>query len=500
MSITQADERVRPATSLPAFARTPVLATSGLTALLLVLAGTHTPYFFDELYYIAAGSSRNLSWGYMDQPPLVPLLAGMNDHLAPGSLLLLRLPSTLAAAAMVVVAALIARELGGDRAAQLLAAASVATSAAIVGASYLATAAIDPLWWTLIVWVVARWARLHRAGVRADHLLVAAAGITVVSLQTKYLVPALWAGILLGALVCGPRALPRQRVLWVAGGIAALTTIPTLVWQATHGWPYVFRMAAMVHNEWVGGPQFVTDTLLYCGILGFWVILIGIVRVLWRPQRHPAAFLAVGLLVVAVAFGLNQGRVWYEVETFPSLMAIGAVETVALARQIPRWLSYPLGAFVVLSSLMSTLLWLPVGAVAPPASILRTTADATLERYRSLPADERDHTAVLAADYAVAAAVDVLGRRAGGPSAYSADRGYGYFAQPPATADRILWVGLSDPPAGVRFAFTECRAQPQTEELRFWDCTGRTTPWTAVWPTILTNEMPLRPAEPRTPA
>lgn len=42
-----------------------------------------------------------LSWGYADQPPLVPALAGWLDTLFPHSLVALRLPSTLTAAASV---------------------------------------------------------------------------------------------------------------------------------------------------------------------------------------------------------------------------------------------------------------------------------------------------------------------------------------------------------------------------------------------------------------
>lgn len=85
---------------------------------LMLFAGRYG-YHGDELYFIVAGSHP--AFGYPDQPPLVPMLAGLMHHIA-ASLYLLRLPSALAAAATVVVAGAIARDAGGGRRAQLIAA------------------------------------------------------------------------------------------------------------------------------------------------------------------------------------------------------------------------------------------------------------------------------------------------------------------------------------------------------------------------------------------
>ena len=72
----------------------------------------------DELYFAMLPPS----WGYIDQPPLVPLLA----HALDASVVLVRLPATLCAAASVVVLGLLVRELGGDRRAQVFAAVAYA--------------------------------------------------------------------------------------------------------------------------------------------------------------------------------------------------------------------------------------------------------------------------------------------------------------------------------------------------------------------------------------
>ena len=95
----------------PRLAWRPVLLLAGALALVHGVASAWYGAFGDELYFIAAG--RHLAWGYADQPPLVPWLAAALDHLAPGNLVVLRLPATLASAGHVVLAALLAGRWAG---------------------------------------------------------------------------------------------------------------------------------------------------------------------------------------------------------------------------------------------------------------------------------------------------------------------------------------------------------------------------------------------------
>jgi hypothetical protein len=108
----------------PALALGPLLLVAALLAgLLLAVAGRYG-YHRDELYFLEA--SRHLAWGYVDQPPLTPALAGVARLIDQDSLVVLRLLPALAVAAMVAVAGLIARELGGGRQVQVLTAACAA--------------------------------------------------------------------------------------------------------------------------------------------------------------------------------------------------------------------------------------------------------------------------------------------------------------------------------------------------------------------------------------
>src|ERR1700684_1335136 len=105
------------------FVRASVLLLSSLSLLRLLIqfAGiNHYGWFRDELYYMACG--EHLSWGYVDQPPLIALISWFARHVFGNSMFDVRLLPALAGAAVVFLAGWIAREFGGGLFAQFLAA------------------------------------------------------------------------------------------------------------------------------------------------------------------------------------------------------------------------------------------------------------------------------------------------------------------------------------------------------------------------------------------
>src|ERR1700686_709419 len=80
-------------------------------------------YFRDEFDYLAC--ANHLSWGYVDQPPLIPLLARISQMLLGDSLRSIRFLPALASSVLVIQTAVIARELSGRRFALLLSAVTI---------------------------------------------------------------------------------------------------------------------------------------------------------------------------------------------------------------------------------------------------------------------------------------------------------------------------------------------------------------------------------------
>ncbi len=220
-----------PLVNLPDLALGPVLIVAGLLGALLVAFSDRYGYHRDELYFLQCG--RHLALGFPDQPPLVPVIARLMSDLAPGSLVLLRLPSALAAAAVVVLTAMITRELGGHRTAQILAAGIIALAPVTLGSSHLlSTTAFDlPAWALLCLLLI----RILRTG--NSRLWLLAGLVAGIGLLDTDLVTFLIFAVVVGLIAAGPRQPLRSPWFYAGGAIALGLWAPYLAWQAAHGWP-----------------------------------------------------------------------------------------------------------------------------------------------------------------------------------------------------------------------------------------------------------------------
>src|SRR3954452_9724310 len=111
--------------SIPPLARGPVAAAMLAQAVLLTAFSAGYGYERDELYF----RMLRPGLGYLDQPPLTPLLARLTRHLIADQTWALRIPATIAAGLSVLVIALTTREAAGGRRANTQAAWGCAVAA-----------------------------------------------------------------------------------------------------------------------------------------------------------------------------------------------------------------------------------------------------------------------------------------------------------------------------------------------------------------------------------
>jgi len=194
----------RPPTPVSRSDRVPVLAWVIGAVFVAVELAVSGRYGFqqDELYFIVAG--HHLAFGYVDQPPLAPLLTRVTDIFGVSPTAIRILPA-LAGGALVIMAARLAALFGAGRFGRVLAALTTACAPVIIGAVHVGnTTPLDLLAWTAVLVCVST------ALLRDRPRWWLAAGVAAgIGLEADNLVVLLLIGLALGLLVSPQRPVLR---------------------------------------------------------------------------------------------------------------------------------------------------------------------------------------------------------------------------------------------------------------------------------------------------
>jgi 4-amino-4-deoxy-L-arabinose transferase-like glycosyltransferase len=494
---------VRPATPVtggrPAFAAVPVgIVAAGIAVILFALSSRYG-FHRDELYFLVAGAHP--AWGYVDQPPLTPIVARTATALFGNTPTGLRVPATLAAAATIVVVALVARELGGGRGAQVLAALCAAVSGFVLAVGHMvSTATFDLLAWVLIAWLALR---LLRTGDGRWWLALGAA--VGVGTLNKYLVGLLVIALVVAVLAVGPRDVLRGR--WLVAGvvIAAVLAAPNLWWQATHGWPQVTVAGGISADDGTENRVlFVPMQIAFLSPLLVPVWIAGILR-LWRdPDLRWARSMAVAYPVLCVLVLASGGKPYYALPLLLVLTAAGCEPLVRWARG--RWRVATVVVVGVVAAAMSAVITLPVlpaDSLSVPNAINEEQGEqlgwpqltsAVAAGWSAIPAAQRSRAVIFAENYGEAGAIARYGPARGLPEPYSGHMSNADWGPPPDSSNGPVVVVNQEGDQGIGRFFTGCHVVGHVDTGRNVDnqeqgapvtlCSGTTRPWSALWPSL----------------
>lgn len=484
-----------------------------VTALHLLLGGRYD-LFRDELYFIVCG--QHPAWGYADQPPLVPLLAAAL-HTLSWSAWPLRVPGALAAGALVWLTGRLARGLGGGDLAVALAALAVAIAPMLLGlTAILSTSLFEPLAWTAVTWLIVR-------AMRGEPRAMIPAGLVAgVALETRYGIAFWLVGLALGLLGTPQRVLLARRETWIGVALAAAIALPSALWQAAHGFPFLeLGKAAAGKNADVPLGAFLANQVVVMNpaLAPLW--LAGLAAPFLSRRLRDLRLVPLACLVVLVIVRLGHGKDYYLAPLYPTLFAIGAA---ALAPLLTTRLRRLAAGAVTVAAVTIALVVLPIALpLLSPftlADYMRTIGFAPQQQERSfagtalpqvfadqlgwhdftrqvvdawerMPASDRTRTAILLDNYGEAAALDIYGRPAGLPPSLSGHNQYGLWGmrgQAPANVvlvkrDYSGWQGECAelvPLAVTQSRFAMAYENGKTVVL----CRGLKRPLAALWPQI----------------
>jgi hypothetical protein len=480
--------------------RVPVLAwviAAVFVAVELAVSGRYG-FLQDELYFIVAG--HHLAFGYVDQPPLAPLLTRITGILGVNPTAVRIIPA-LAGGAIVIMAAKLAALFGAGRLGRVLAALTTACAPVIIGAVHIGnTTPLDLLAWTTVLLCVTTALLRHR-----PRWWLAAGAAAGVGLEADNLVALLLICLAVGILASAQRPVLRTRWPWLGAGIATVIWAPNLIWQATHGWPQL-AMSSALHQENTSPADYVGAVpaqLVYLGLLVTPLIVAGFV-VLWRTPE--LRFIAVtATLVVVYVLAWIPGKVYYADGMAPAVLAAGAMGAERwIARARRSWMrrgvvvaASLVGLAVTLPGLLPIL---PVSDVHDlPASSQQNTLGDTIgwpQLTRAVAAQDtalvragQRPTSIFTGYYAEAGALDVLGTADQLPPVLSGHNAYWMWG-PGRASDRTVLV--VDALGQLRPYFASCRllttyhapyhVQNDWTDIQIGVCTGPAASWPTLWP------------------
>nr|WP_205862380.1 glycosyltransferase family 39 protein [Planosporangium thailandense] len=465
-----------------------------------MLAATSTRYDYhrDELYFRELGAHP--AWGYVDQPPLTPLLARASTAVFGDSVWALRLPALLSAVAAVFLLALIARALGGGRGAQALAAVGVVSVFPLISGHILLTSSVDLVVWAVVILCVIR---VLRGG--HPRWWLAAGLVTGLGLYNKHLIVLMLLALAVGLLLVGPRRVLLSGWLWAGVAIALLVGSPNLVYQVSHDWPQLQMARAIQRNKGDDARVMFVPlqlVLLGLGLVPIWVA--GLVSLLRNPALRAVRALGVAYPVICVLVLGTAGQPYYTMGALLAPYAAGCIATVRWLSGRPARRAWVAAAVVfnIACSVVIALPVLPVGVLGktPIPAMNQTARDQVgwqmyvrqvADAYRALPAGERAGAVIIAANYGEAGALNRYGGRYGLPHTYSGHNELYYEGAPPATANAVLVVGYRMD-AFLDARFGSCRqvghldngvgVDNEEQGIPIRVCRDPRAPWPRLWP------------------
>ncbi len=384
--------------------------------------------------------------GYVDFPPLVPLLARLETGLLGVSPWTLRLLPSLLGGFLVALSGLYVRRLGGSLRLQGIALLSAIAAPYLLGSNWV----FQTVTFDQVTWMVALYWFLCLVIDRRPRYWIYL-GITLgIGLEVKYTIVGLILGIGLATLVAPAlRKELRTRYPWIAASIALLIWAPNLAWQVAEGFPTLIYLTN--HSGSGGGPvtYLVQFAVYFFFLIPLW--LAGMISLFRSAALRP---IGIACAVPLILF-LFVGKSYYAAGTIPIALAQGLMAISRLQR--PKLRSRLQVAVVVASVLEFVVFFFLVVPVTPPDRIHATNLDSINEVfadsvgwddiakqvtsiYDGLPASERGSTVVISAYYGVPGALQVYDKPGTAPEAISPQLSDWYWLPSNLTATNALMV------------------------------------------------------------
>jgi 4-amino-4-deoxy-L-arabinose transferase-like glycosyltransferase len=425
--------------------------------LLHLFTNNHYGFHRDELQTL--DDARHLDWGFVQYPPITPLIGRVELILFGTSLVGFRVFSTIAVCIVIVLTGLITKELGGNRHIQLLAAFAVAISpVSMIQGAVFQYVAFDYLWGVTVTYLLVR--LLKSDDPRWWVPIGACLGL---GMETRYTAGFLALGVAASVLVTPARRFLGSRWLWLGVGISILIFLPNLIWQAQHHFISRDFLTYLHARDLRQGRYdgFYREQLWVCvapataplALVGLWFYF-------FRAEGHRYRLLGWVYAITFLLFAIAGARSYYTAPLYPMLLAGGSMLLGIWLAKLPPLVSRSIYGLqwtgIAAGLILGILLFLPVAPIG--SSIWKITsklydqfreevgwpdlAQSVAGVYNSLSPDQRARTGILTGNYGEAGALNLYGPALGLPHAMALTNSFWYRSYDPRLPQTVILAGF----------------------------------------------------------
>lgn len=409
----------------------------------------------DEYLYYQQG--LHLSFGFLECPPLLGLMATLS-HLAGGSELVIKFWPALFGSLTLILTTLITKELGGASFARIIAALGILFSG-YMRVHYL----FQPNFLDIFFWALSAYFLLKYLNTQHSKYLYLLSIAFALGWWSKYSVLFFVAAMVIAILLTKNRTIFKQRAFWGALATGIILVLPNLLWQYFHRFPVIRHMEELRETQlrYISGATFLKEQVLML-LPVFFVWLAGVFWLLTDSKYRVIAFVYFAVILLLMA---GSGKSYYSLGAYPMLLAAGGVWIERISKN-KAWIRIMVIALILLLSLTLIPFLLPVQAPAvmkafnekykiKEIGLLRwedledhflqqdfadmlgwkELAQKATEFYRSLPAGEQNDCIIYCRNYGQAGALKYYAKDAVFRSKVICDNG-----------TFLLWI-----PAGINF-------------------------------------------------
>ena len=460
---------------------------SGFTFLLIYLS-TFTEgygYFIDEFYYIAC--ANNPAFGYVDHPPLAPLILTVFQFVFGTSLYAIRFLPALTQAAAVFYTGILTKEIGGGKFAQFFAACSLAAvPVTIAFGTFYSMNAFEPLFAVLLLLVTSRMIKSKNY-----KLWIHAGVIMGLGVMNKHTFGVFILALLFSLILSGKWKLLFNRWFIFGGIIGALIFLPNIIWQILNNFPTLefYRNISESKNVYTPPIAFIMGQVMYMSPSTALIWIAGTFYFLFSKRLKDFRFLLflfAGLFLFMMISGTSRpDRLAF---AYPAAFASGAllIETI-ISKFNLRFLKAPIVIFLFSGLVLSLPILLPYfsydfsqkytewigintelekGKKPPLHQILadrigwEEKVKLVINSYNNLSEEDKNQTIIAASNYGQAGAIELYGKPFNLPPVACAHNTYYLWSKERVKGNILLQIDNEEDYDGFTRAFDSVEVNP----------------------------------------